>query len=482
MTGMTPSVTTGETPAAQTKAASVKRTATAGALPQAQGLYDPRNEHELCGVGFIAQMKGVKSHQIVKDGLAMLQNLTHRGAVGADPLMGDGAGVFVQIPDKFFREEMAKQDIELPPAGYYGIGHWFMPQDAELRAHINEVIRESAQSEGLPLIGFRDVPVDNSSLSTAPVIVAAEPFHRQVFIGRPADIDDDEEYEARLYLLRKVISGRIYAENNNKDIGSYCVSLSARTIVYKGMFLAYQVGAYYKDLTDPRFETALILVHQRFSTNTFPSWKLAHPYRMVAHNGEINTVRGNNNWMAARQASVDSELFGNNISKLWPISYEGQSDTACFDNALEFLFQGGYKLAHAMMMLIPEAWAGNKLMDADRKAFYEYHAALMEPWDGPAAVVFTDGRQIGATLDRNGLRPARYIVTDDDRVIMASEAGVLPVPEEKIIRKWRLQPGRMLLIDLVKGKIISDEEIKSQIASKHPYKTWLHNTQLIWRI
>ncbi|HET9535441.1 MAG TPA: glutamate synthase large subunit, partial [Mesorhizobium sp.] len=318
-----------------------------------------------------------------------------------------------------------------------------------------------------------------SSLSKAPEIVAAEPFHRQVFIGRPPDIEDDEEYEARLYLLRKVISGRIYAENNNKDIGSYCVSLSARTIVYKGMFLAYQVGAYYKDLTDPRFETALILVHQRFSTNTFPSWKLAHPYRMVAHNGEINTVRGNNNWMAARQASVDSELFGNNISKLWPISYEGQSDTACFDNALEFLFQGGYKLAHAMMMLIPEAWAGNKLMDADRKAFYEYHAALMEPWDGPAAVAFTDGRQIGATLDRNGLRPARYFVTDDDRVIMASEAGVLPVPDEKIIKKWRLQPGKMLLIDLVKGRIISDEEIKAEIATKHPYKQWLANTQLI---
>ncbi len=479
MTDMTPSVTTGEIPAAQTKAATVNRTGHAGTLPPAQGLYDPRNEHDSCGVGFIAQMKGVKSHQIVKDGLAMLQNLTHRGAVGADPLMGDGAGVLVQVPDKFFREEMARQGIDLPPAGQYGVGHWFMPQDAELRAHINEVIRESAQSEGLPLIGFRDVPVNNSSLSTAPDIVAAEPFHRQVFIGRPSDIDDDEEYEARLYLLRKVISGRIYAENNNRDIGSYCVSLSARTIVYKGMFLAYQVGAYYKDLTDPRFETALILVHQRFSTNTFPSWKLAHPYRMVAHNGEINTVRGNNNWMAARQASVDSELFGNDISKLWPISYEGQSDTACFDNALEFLFQGGYKLAHAMMMLIPEAWAGNKLMDPDRKAFYEYHAALMEPWDGPAAVAFTDGRQIGATLDRNGLRPARYMVTDDDRVILASEAGAFSVPAEKIVKKWRLQPGKMLLIDLEKGRIISDDEIKSQIALRHPYKTWLANTQLI---
>ena len=477
MTVSTPSVTTGSKPAVQTKAAAV--TTFDRMQPTRAGLYDPRNEHDACGVGFVAQMKNVKSHQIVEDGLFMLENLTHRGAVGADPLVGDGAGVLVQIPDRFFREEMAAAGVELPPAGQYGVGHWFMPQDAALRAHIDELIAESAQSEGLPLIGFRDVPVDNSSLSKAPEIAAAEPYHRQVFIGRPAEITDDEEYEARLYILRKVISGRIFAENQNKDIGAYCVSLSARTIVYKGMFQAYQVGAYYKDLKDPRFETALILVHQRFSTNTFPSWKLAHPYRMVAHNGEINTVRGNNNWMTARQASVDSDLFGNNISKLWPISYEGQSDTACFDNALEFLFQGGYRLAHAMMMLIPEAWAGNKLMGDDRKAFYEYHAALMEPWDGPAAVAFTDGRQIGATLDRNGLRPARYIVTDDDRVIMASEAGVLPVPEENIVTKWRLQPGRMLLIDLEKGRIVSDEEVKSEIASQHPYRTWLANSQLI---
>ena len=452
---------------------------TANGMPEAQGLYDPRNEHDACGVGFVAQMKGVKSHQIIKDGLFMLENLTHRGAVGADPLMGDGAGVLVQIPDGFFRAEMGKQGIELPPPGQYGVGHWFMPQDPAQRARMDDIIRESAHSEGLPLIGFRDVPVDNSSLSKAPEIVAAEPFHRQVFVGRTPDIDNDEEYEARLYLLRKVISGRVYAENNNRDIGAYCVSLSARTIVYKGLFLAYQVGAYYKDLTDQRFESALILVHQRFSTNTFPSWKLAHPYRMVAHNGEINTVRGNNNWMAARQASVDSEFFGNDISKLWPISYEGQSDTACFDNALEFLFQGGYSLAHSMMMLIPEAWAGNKSMDAGRKAFYEYHAALMEPWDGPAAVCFTDGRQIGATLDRNGLRPARYIVTDDDRVILASEAGVLPVAEKNIVRKWRLQPGKMLLIDLVEGRIISDEEIKQEVAGQHPYREWLKRTQLV---
>ncbi len=346
-------------------------------------------------------------------------------------------------------------------------------------AHIEDIIREATLAEGQTLLGFRDVPVDNSSLSTAPHIAASEPIHRQVFIGRSADIATEDEFERRLYILRKVISARIHAETNGVDNGFYTVSMSARTIVYKGMFLAYQVASYYKDLADPRFESALALIHQRFSTNTFPSWKLAHPYRMVAHNGEINTLRGNVNWMAARQASVESALFGKDISKLWPISYEGQSDTACFDNALEFLWQGGYSLSHAMMMLIPEAWAGNKLMDDDRKAFYEYHAALMEPWDGPAAVAFTDGRQIGATLDRNGLRPARYIVTNDDRVIMASEAGVLPVPEETIVTKWRLQPGKMLLIDIEKGRIISDEEIKAEIATRHPYKQWLANTQLI---
>ena len=479
MTDKTPSATNVQLLHGDRTTAAATKSASMAGLPPARGLYDPRNEHDACGVGFIAQMKNVKSHQIVEEGLAMLENLTHRGAVGADPLMGDGAGVLVQIPDRFFREEMAEAGIELPPAGQYGVGHIFMPQDAEARAHLEEIIRDAAQSEGLTLIGFRDVPVDNSSLSKAPHIAASEPFHRQVFVGRPAEIESDEDYERGLYILRKVISGRIFAESGGGESGAYIVSMSSRTIVYKGMFLAYQVGAYYRDLKDPRFESALILVHQRFSTNTFPSWRLAHPYRMVAHNGEINTLRGNVNWMAARQASVDSELFGNDIAKLWPISYEGQSDTACFDNALEFLWQGGYPLAHAMMMLIPEAWAGNKLMDADRKAFYEYHAALMEPWDGPAAVAFTDGRQIGATLDRNGLRPARYIVTDDDRVIMASEAGVLPVEDKHIVRRWRLQPGRMLLIDLEKGCIVSDDEIKKDIATKHPYRKWLANTQLI---
>ncbi|QOG08284.1 glutamate synthase large subunit [Aureimonas sp. OT7] len=448
-------------------------------LPAATGLYDPANEHDACGVGFIASMKNQRSHDVVQKGLKILENLTHRGAVGADPLVGDGAGILVQLPHEFFKAEMAAQGVDLPEPGHYGVGFVFMPQDEARRLHFKEVFEKAAAEEGQQVIGWREVPVDNSCLSKAEEIVATEPVHRQVFIRRSPGCASDAEFERKLFIIRKVVSNRVYDEMNAVDTDFYVVSLSSRTIVYKGMFLAYQVGAYYTDLRDERFTSALALVHQRFSTNTFPSWRLAHPYRMVAHNGEINTLRGNVNWMAARQASVDSELFGNDISKLWPISYEGQSDTACFDNALEFLTQGGYSLAHAMMMLIPEAWAGNKQMSPERKAFYEYHAALMEPWDGPAAVCFTDGRQIGATLDRNGLRPARYVVTDDDYVILASEAGTLEVAEERIVKKWRLQPGRMLLIDLEKGRIVSDEDVKSEIATANPYRDWLKQTQLI---
>ncbi|WP_455270172.1 glutamate synthase large subunit [Rhizobium herbae] len=477
MTDFTPSTVTGLNTARQT--ATVEKNTAFPGLPKKQGLYDPRNEHDACGVGFVAHMKGQKSHQIVKDGLFILENLTHRGAVGADPLMGDGAGILVQIPDRFFREEMALQGVTLPKAGEYAVGYLFMPQDEAQIAHFKQVITEVVAEEGQTLLGFREVPVDNESLSKAPHIAATEPHHVQVFIGAGRDAATNAEFERRLFTLRKVISNRIYDAFEGAETGFYPVSLSTKTIVYKGMFLAYQVAAYFKDLADPRFESAVALVHQRFSTNTFPSWKLAHPYRMVAHNGEINTLRANVNWMAARQASVSSPLFGEDISKLWPISYEGQSDTACFDNALEFLVQGGYPLSHAVMMLIPEAWAGNQLMAPERKAFYEYHAALMEPWDGPAAVCFTDGKQIGATLDRNGLRPARYLVTDDDRVILASEAGTLPVKEESIIKKWRLQPGKMLLIDMEEGRIISDEELKSTLANQHPYRQWLDNTQLI---
>ena len=441
-----------------------------------QGLYDPALGHGSCGVGFIAHLKNQKSHDIVTKGIEILNNLEHRGATGADPRAGDGAGMLVQIPHEFFVQQCAALGFDLPEPGRYGVGHIFMPQDAELRAHYREIVECEIEGEGHRLLGWREAPVDNSCLSHT--VIDTEPRHDQVFIGRAESMADDTQFERRLYLLRKVISNTIFSETNSRDNGFYIVSLSCRTIVYKGMFLADQLEPYYRDLTQENFVSALALVHQRFSTNTFPSWKLAHPYRMIAHNGEINTLRGNLNWMAARQASVSTHLFGDDISKLWPISYDGQSDTACFDNALEFLVQGGYSLAHAAMMLIPEAWAGNPLMDNKRRAFYEYHAALMEPWDGPASVAFTDGLQIGATLDRNGLRPARYFVTSDDLVVMASEAGVLPVPEENIILKWRLQPGKMLLIDLAKGRIISDEEIKAELANAHPYQSWLDRGQI----
>ncbi|QEE37643.1 MULTISPECIES: glutamate synthase large subunit [unclassified Methylobacterium] len=447
------------------------------ALPKAQGAYDPANERDACGVGFIADMHDRRTHAIVQQGLKILENLDHRGAVGADPKMGDGCGILTQIPHGFFADECSRLGFELPPAGQYAIGQFFLPKAEEPRAIIQGIIEAALADEGLPLLGWRDVPVDPEDLGVA--VKATEPHHRQVFIGRPGSVSDQDTFERRVFVARKVISNKVYALDDPRVKEFYPVSVSTRTIVYKGMVLVTQIGDYFLDLKDERFVSAIALVHQRFATNTFPTWRLSHPYRMVAHNGEINTLRGNVNWMAARQASVDSDLFGNDISKLWPISYEGQSDTACFDNALEFLVQGGYPLAHAMMMLIPEAWAGNPLMSEERRAFYEYHAALMEPWDGPAAVAFTDGRQIGATLDRNGLRPARYIVTDDGLVVLASEMGTLPIPDEKIVQSWRLQPGRMLLIDLQKGRIVSDEEIKGELAAAHPYADWVKNTQIV---
>ncbi|HEX2215829.1 MAG TPA: glutamate synthase large subunit, partial [Xanthobacteraceae bacterium] len=447
------------------------------ALPEPQGLFDPALEKDSCGVGFIADIKGRKSHALIEDALAILCNLEHRGAVGADPRAGDGAGILVQTPDKFFRRKAGELGIELPQPGHYGVGFVFMPHEPGACQAVMDIFAEITAREGQTLLGWREVPSDNASLGES--VKPTEPKHMQVFIARGRDCASDDDFERRLYIIRKCVSNVVFNRRDPALGHYYVVSLSCRTVVYKGMFLADQLAKYYPDLHEEDFESGLALVHQRFSTNTFPSWRLAHPYRMIAHNGEINTLRGNVNWMAARQASVDSELFGNDISKLWPISYEGQSDTACLDNALEFLVQGGYSLAHAMMMLIPEAWAGNPLMDEPRRAFYEYHAAMMEPWDGPAAVAFTDGRQIGATLDRNGLRPARWLVTDDERVIMASEAGVLPIPEEKIVRKWRLQPGKLLLVDLESGRIISDEEIKATLAEANPYPEWLKRTQIV---
>ncbi|GHA27003.1 glutamate synthase [Devosia pacifica] len=443
--------------------------------PEAQGLYDPSREHDACGIGMIANIQNKPSHEVVEKGLEILENLEHRGATGADPLMGDGAGVLVQIPHGFFAGSV---DFDLPDQHHYAVAMVFYPNDETLKQRCEAAVRKCIETEGLTLIGNRVVPTDNSQLSEG--VIETQPIIEQHFIARP-DGPSLDDFERKLLIVRKVISNFVYNDvpESNSDNGFYVVSMSARTLVYKGMFLAFQLGAFYPDLRDERFESALALVHQRFSTNTFPSWKLAHPYRMTTHNGEINTIRGNVNWMAARQASVASELFGEEISKIWPISYEGQSDTACFDNALEFLVRGGYSLPHAAMMLIPEAWAGNTLMDEERRTFYEYHAALMEPWDGPAAMSLSDGRYIVATLDRNGLRPARYCVTKGGHVILASESGVLDIPDEDIIERWRLQPGRMLVIDLEEGRIVSDEEIKKGLATKHPYAQWLARTQIV---
>jgi glutamate synthase (NADPH/NADH) large chain len=441
------------------------------------GLFDPTLEKDSCGVGFIADIKGRKSHKIVEDALTILLNLEHRGAVGADPRAGDGAGILVQTPHKFLAKKAAALGIELPSPGHYAVGALFMPHDPAWRQEVMDTYVAAAAQDGMAVLGWRSVPTNNSTLGES--VKPTEPVHMQVFIARNPKVTSEDDFERRLYILRKTISSTLYAKRGRSTSNYYPVSISCRTLIYKGMFLADQLCTYYPDLHDPDFESALALIHQRFSTNTFPTWSLAHPYRMIAHNGEINTLRGNNNWMAARQASVSSPKFGADISKLWPISYEGQSDTACFDNALEFLVMGGYSLAHAMMMMIPEAWAGNPLMSEERRAFYEYNAALMEPWDGPAAIAFTNGRQIGATLDRNGLRPARFLVTRDDRIIMASEMGVLPVPEKDIVVKWRLQPGKMLLVDLDQGRLIPDEELKAQLARSHPYQEWLERTQIV---
>ncbi|WP_079434406.1 glutamate synthase-related protein [Zoogloea sp. LCSB751] len=441
-------------------------------LPLEQGLYDPANEHDACGVGFIAHIKGNKTHEIVNQGLEILKNLDHRGAVGADPLQGDGAGILIQIPDTLFREEMAKQGVTLPPAGDYGVGMVFLPKEHASRLACEDEIERATRAEGQVVLGWRDVPTD-PAMPMSPTVKAKEPVIRQVFIGRGPDVMVTDALERKLYVIRRRAANAIAALKLKHSKEFYTPSMSARTINYKGLLLADQVGLYYSDLQDPRCISALALVHQRFSTNTFPTWHLAHPFRYIAHNGEINTVRGNYNWMRAREKGTQSPLLGEDLQKLWPLIYPGQSDSAAFDNALELLVMSGYSLAHAMMMMIPEAWESHTLMDQKRRAFYEYHAAMMEPWDGPAAVAFTDGRQIGATLDRNGLRPARYLVTDDDYVVMASESGVLPIPDEKIVKKWRLQPGKMFLIDMEQGRIIDDKEIKESLAAAKPYQEWL---------
>src|SRR6266404_1454814 len=451
-------------------------------LPERQGLYDPRNEHDSCGIGFVANIKGRKSHDIIARGLQILVNLDHRGAVGADPLVGDGAGCLIQMPDALLRDWADGRGLPLPPPGRYAVAMCFLPWDERARTIAIEHVEHFVGAEGQSLIGWRDVPTDTTGLGTR--VVEAMPWISQAVVACSPDIADQDAFERKILTIRKQVLNRVagLAEQHGlpalRDL--YIPSFSTRTLVYKGLLLAPQVESFYADLRDPLTVSALALVHQRFSTNTFPSWRLAHPYRFLCHNGEINTVRGNVNWMAARRQAMTSDLLGADLAKMVPLIGPGQSDTACIDNALELLVVGGgYSLAHAMMMLIPEAWAGNPLMDPQRRAFYEYHAALMEPWDGPAAIAFTDGRQIGATLDRNGLRPARYIITNDDRIVMASEMGVLQIPEDKIVTKWRLQPGKMLLVDLEQGKLIPDDEIKATLARSHPYSDWLHRTQLV---
>jgi glutamate synthase (NADPH/NADH) large chain len=448
-------------------------------LPSRQGLYDPGNEHDACGVGFVANIKGSKSHDLIRRGLEILVNLNHRGAVGADPLVGDGAGCLIQMPDRLLRVWADGAGHVLPAPGHYAVAMCFLPREAGAQETAIRHFERFVAAEGQTILAWREVPVDTAGLGAR--VLETMPSIRQAIVVRNSRLGDQDAFERKLLAIRKQTLNSVRAlaaERGQPAVTEfYMPSFSTRTLVYKGLLLAPQVGTFYRDLSDPLTESALALVHQRFSTNTFPSWQLAHPYRYIAHNGEINTVRGNVNWMHARRHSMASELIGTDLDKMWPLIPDGQSDTGSIDNALELLVAGGYSLAHAMMMLIPEAWAGNPQMDARRRAFYEYYAALMEPWDGPAAIAFTDGRQIGATLDRNGLRPARYVITDDDHVIMASEVGVLPVPEERIRRKWRLQPGKMLLIDLEQGRIIDDAEIKRTLADEHPYQEWLNATQ-----
>ena len=436
--------------------------------PRKQGLYDPRFEHDACGVGFIVHKTGKKSHDIVEQALTILLNLDHRGACGAEKNTGDGAGILCQIPDLFFRKVTRDLGFTLPAAGQYGVGMLYTAPDAEIRGKSRQEFEKIAAEEGLKVLGWRDVPTDNSSLGNS--AKSTEPFIEQVFIERDANLSDDLAFERKLYVIRK----RSHLNRQSFNRYWYPCSISSRTIVYKGQLMPVQVGDYFPDLRDPDFQSALGLVHSRFSTNTFPSWERAHPYRYIAHNGEINTLRGNINWMHARQSMFASPLFGEDIKKIQPVINIEGSDSLIFDNALELMVLSGRSLPHAVMMMIPEPWAAHESMSDEKKAFYEYHSCLMEPWDGPASIAFTDGTMMGAVLDRNGLRPSRYYVTKDDLVIMASEAGVLPIEPERVAFKGRLQPGRMFLVDMKEGRIVADEEIKEAIANAKPYRQWLN--------
>jgi glutamate synthase domain-containing protein 2/glutamate synthase domain-containing protein 1/glutamate synthase domain-containing protein 3 len=440
--------------------------------PGPQGLYDPRFEHDACGVGFVVDIKGRRSHRILEQAIQVLRNLDHRGACGAESNTGDGAGVLIQMPHAFNEEVCRKARFTLPPPGEYGSGIIFLPRNPTVRRRIEERFEQVVQAEGQQVLGWRTVPTSNGMLGET--ARSCEPFMRQVFIRSNPAITDELAFERKLYVIRK----RAYNEIRTSTMAGaeywYVVSLSSRTIVFKGMLLTGQLDKYFLDLRNPAIETALALVHSRFSTNTFPSWDRAHPYRYLAHNGEINTVRGNANWMHAREARFESEAFGQDIHDIRPIINPNGSDSGMFDNTLELLLLAGRSLPHAMMMMIPEPWSNHESMDDQKRAFYQYHSSLMEPWDGPASIAFTDGRQIGAVLDRNGLRPSRYCVTKDGLVVMASESGVLDVPPEDVAIKGRLQPGRMFLVDTVQGRIIEDEEIKHTVATERPYREWLN--------
>ena len=443
--------------------------------PQPQGLYHPRDEHDACGMGLVANIRGEKSHEIIRKGLEVLINLTHRGAAGCDPETGDGAGILIQIPHDFFVRECGELGIALPEAGGYGVAMCFLPVEKHIRLQCEGVFERIAQEEGCQVLGWRDTPVNGDAVGRE--ARRSQPYIEQLFLGRPQGLDE-EAFERLLYRVRRRTENEIAASEIEDKETFYVPSCSCRTIIYKGLMLAPQIEKFYFELANPLVTSALALIHQRFSTNTFPSWKLAHPYRYVCHNGEINTIRGNISWMNARQSVLASPLHGGKIGDLYPVIVPGGSDSASLDNAVEFLYQSGRSLPHVMAMLIPEAWSGNPDMDEDKRAFYEYHASLMEPWDGPAAIAFTDGKVIGATLDRNGLRPGRYIVTKDDLVVLASEAGVIEVPAEDILKKGRLQPGRMFLVDTVEQRIVSDGEIKKDLAGRKPYGDWLNEQQV----
>ena len=441
--------------------------------PRAQGLYDPRHEHDSCGIGFVVDAHGRKSHGIVEQAVQVLLNLEHRGACGCEKNTGDGAGILLQMPHGFLADACGEAGVALPGPGRYGAALVFLPTDPAARRRCEEIVERTAAEEGVGFLGWRTVPTDNASLGAT--ARAGEPAMRQAFFGRPEALEEDLAYERKLYVLRRRIENAVRASDVPGRGLFYVPSLSHRTLVYKGMLIAPQLPAYFPDIVDPRVESCLAMVHSRFSTNTFPNWARAHPYRFVCHNGEINTLRGNVNWMHARESLFESKLFGDDLAKILPVVDAEGSDSAMFDNVLELLVLAGRSLPHAVMMMIPEPWAGHESMNEKKRAFYEYHSCLMEPWDGPAAIAFTDGVRIGATLDRNGLRPSRYYVTKDGLVVMASEVGVLDIPADRVLQKGRLQPGRMFLVDTEEGRVVADEEIKLRTANERPYAAWLRD-------